>query len=202
MFIKALVIAAFLYSILSNRNNALCLLLFLGFCNTIISTILNSYNQDIGFNNKVYIILHSLVWFYLLYKEIDQKKILIIGSSLYILATIYDLIFIENYIKCNNAIVFVLGAFIYISVFISESYFQLKKENFLFYKSNNFILIFSPILFFLGYSFIFGFQSRILNDTLIVGNIKLYSIISHFVNIIYYSLICLYMYKEENLKNA
>ena len=73
----------------------------------------------------------------------------------------------------------------------------LKDENIGFFKSNHFILISSPIIFFFGLSILFGFNSMKLIKTIVFGNVTLYRFIIIFVNIIYYSLLNIYIIKEK-----
>jgi hypothetical protein len=107
------------------------------------------------------------------------------------------LIFYWEGTKSLNNYSFVLGTFIYVISFILFSFKFLKQEKFSWLLSNNYLLLISPILFFLGHSFMFAFDSQSLYYTKLFKNINLYPIVSYFVSIIYYSLINLYIYKEN-----
>lgn len=95
----------------------------------------------------------------------------------------------------------IVGAFIYLVLFIIESFYELQKENLVFFTSNRFILLFSPILFFLGFSVGFGFESFAILGKEIFG-FKLYDLISHFVNVVYYSLMNIYIYNEKKIRSG
>lgn len=97
---------------------------------------------------------------------------------------------------------FVVGSFIYIVLFLSVSYFYLKKEALHFFQSNAFLLLFSPVCFFMGMSFMFSFNSRSITSYTVFNDFELYTLINYFVNFIFYFILNLYIYKERKLKNA
>lgn len=117
----------------------------------------------------------------------------------YLLFSLY-IVFFEGKFKINK-ITFVLGAFIYLAFVFFESFYQLKKENLSFFESNRFILIIAPLLFFLGFSLMFGFIKKDIRSTIIYGNTNLYKFVSYYVNLIYYAIINIYIYKERRLRN-
>lgn len=188
----------FCFFYVSKRTNKIVLIiLLLAILNEVVTKIVASS----GLNMTVYAFLHNLLWFYILYLSISNKSMIRFGLLVFIVFGLINFIFLEGQ-KAFNFHTFILGAFIYISLFIYESFYQLKKENFTFFKSNNYLLLFSPVLFFFGLSFVFGFKSKALADTIVFGNISLYDFIIYFVNIIYYTLINIYIYRERKLKHA
>jgi len=96
-----------------------------------------------------------------------------------------------------NKIIMIVGALLYLIIFIILSSKNLNFERIDFFKSNHFILISSPIIFFFGLSILFGFNSKKLFDTIVFGRTNLYNFIIIFVNIIYYSLLNIYIIKEK-----
>ncbi|MCF6130939.1 hypothetical protein [Flavobacterium wongokense] len=106
-----------------------------------------------------------------------------------------------NSIHKFNQDIFVFGSLAYLVVFIIVSINNLKEEDLDFFTSNNFILISSPLLFFLGMALIFGFKNKELNNQDVLG-MKFYELVNLFGNITYYSLVNLYIYKEFKQKNA
>ena len=125
------------------------------------------------------------------------KSILIL---LFLLFSLSNILFIE---RLNlNFYTFIIGALLYVSIFIYESYKQLNRENLNYFKTNNFILLIAPILFFLGMSIVFGFRNSGIKDVIIFNKIELYTLITFTVNIIYYTLINLFIFKERKLQNA
>lgn len=201
MILKIYIIITFLYCLLASKNTLLKIILSVSAFNTVLTNVLLYYGKSIGFNNKVYVIVHFLLWLYLLRSTVHHKKLLSNGLLIFISIVLFDFIFIEDFKHFYLDNIFISGTFIYIVLFLYESFYQLQKENLSFFKTNDFILIFSPIFFFIGFSFVFVFKNRELNDTLLFNNIKLYTFISYFVNIIYYLLVSLYIYKEQKTKN-
>lgn len=174
-------------------------LIVINVSNVIISHILFHCGKSISFISTIYIILHQLIWFMILFANYKfLKKIIFIT---FIIFSCLNLLFIEKILKFNT-LTFIFGSFIYLIFYIFNSFKQLKNEKLFFFQTNNFILISAPTLFFLGLSFIFSFQSKLLTSLIVFGSIKLYTLINYFVNIIYYSLINLYIYKERKLQNA
>lgn len=60
----------------------------------------------------------------------------------------------------------------------------------------------SPVLFFIGFSLLFGFNNKNIHKIMILNRFKLYDFISYFVNITYYSLLNVYIYREKKLKHV
>jgi hypothetical protein len=167
----------------------------------IFTSVLNSENKSLGFLYTISAIIHHGCWLILLYK-FSQHKLWIRGLIIgYFLFGILNLLFFEGTLKFNFY-TFIGGAFLYLVIFIFESFYQLKNENFAFFNSNEYLLLFSPVLFFFGMSFVLGFKSRILISTIVVSDINLYQFINYLVNIVYYSLINIYIYREKTLKDA
>lgn len=200
-FIKVLIFSTFLIaSLFLNKgkklNQILFLLIFVNFFTEIFNSILICNTIPIRLSASISIIIHNIIWLYIIQYK---KKITII--LIYLSFSIFNLFFIEN---CNefNYNSFIVGAITYSILFVYKSFYELKKENLVFFTSNNYILLCVPVLFFIGLSFMFAFQSKQLTLFIVFGNIKLYTLINYFVNIIYYSLINLYIYKERKLQNA
>lgn len=196
MLIKFLVIISFLFGLFNSNNKLLLVILGLSLLNTVITSILIFYGKPIFWNNKIYIIIHSILWLIILLNHISKKRIVLVSIFLYFLVSLMDLFYLENYFHHKYVLVFVSGALLYLILFLVESFQQLIQENLDFFFDKSFILIFSPILFFIGYSLLFGFESKKLNDTTIIPGCSLFCIISNFVNIIYYLLIILYIKKN------
>ncbi|HOZ75056.1 MAG TPA: hypothetical protein PLS51_02895 [Flavobacterium sp.] len=112
------------------------------------------------------------------------------------------MIFYFDGVSDFSCLAFVFGAFIYLIIFIVESFYELQREAFSFFLSNQFLLLSAPILFFIGLSAALGFQDRALIRTVLFSNVSLYEFIAYFVNIIYYTLIIVYIYREKKLKDA
>jgi hypothetical protein len=197
MIIKLyIVITLVLYFVFNNKNKMLGLLLFLSVVNIIVTDLFKHFRIDTFFNNNIYVLAHNLLWILLLQKQSLNPKL---STSIiwgFLFFNCFSL-FYSSIFKEFNFNAFILGALIYTTLFVFESYSNLKKENLSFFISNNYILLFAPILFFLGMSFMLGFRSKSVTGTVLFGEVKLYTFVNYFVNIIYYSLINIYIYKER-----
>lgn len=167
----------------------------------LINSILIFNSKSISLPFTLSVILHHSIWLLLLGRvTVFQKtfRFLLFG---FIVFAIANLFFIEGTDRFNYY-TFVVGAFLYIVIFIYESFYKLKQEDFPFFLSNNYLLLLAPVLFFFGLSFMFAFQSKSITSFIIFGDIKLYTFIIYFVNIVYYTLINLYIYREKRLRNV
>lgn len=157
-------------------------------------------NFNICFIYNTYFIINGLSWLLIITNEMKFRKVKSILILLFLLFSLSNILFIE---RLNlNFYTFIIGALLYVSIFIYESYKQLNRENLNYFKTNNFILLIAPILFFLGMSIVFGFRNSGIKDVIIFNKIELYTLITFTVNIIYYTLINLFIFKERKLQNA
>lgn len=157
--------------------------------------------EDIDFTPlyNISFILHNCIWIMMLGTIVKENKIVLPVLLVYLLFSILNLLFFE---KLNlNYNTFIVGALLYNLLFLILNYKNLQNENFVFFNSNYFLLLVAPVLFFFGFSFMFGFKNYYLRSLIIFDKVKLYDFISYFVNIIYYSLINLYIYKERKLQH-
>ena len=185
------------------KNNIHRSVLFILICSgltEVVNSFLKYHNVTIGLSSNINVIITFILWLRLLSTCLFRNKSVII-VILFSAISLYNLFFGEG-IEKFNFYTFIIGAFLYIILFIYGSFYQLNKENFSFFNSNDYVILFAPVLFFFGLSFIFGFQSADLADTIILGDIKLYDFIIYFVNIIYYTLINIYIYREKKLNHA
>ncbi len=203
--ISVLVTITFIMGLLflnKKRTNALELFLTLmfSFCLELICVFFLNHKKNINLLYSVGFILHFYFWLGIIcnvFKISKQKKNIL---SIFLLFCLINLIFIE---KLNlNYLTFIFGSLLYILIFLIECSKKLKNEELVLFSSNNFILIIAPILFFIGFTFIFGFRNSTLRFFKVYNQIDFYTVICYFVNIIYYFLINLYIYKEYKLKNA
>lgn len=176
------------------------LIVFIGLLNEILSIYLSQIGCSIVINYDIYVLISFSLWIYLLYK-IFKKKYYLILLLFFITYDLLNLFFIENTTKFNHTN-FIIGAIIYLLFFIIESYNNLRKEKLDFFLSNNLILLSAPVLFFIGFSFMLAFKSKELTTYQIFNNIKLYTLLGNFVNIVYYTLINIYILKERKSKNG
>ena len=139
-------------------------------------------------------IIHNYFWLKILLRtnKTLQRSILIP----YLIFSIIVFGFMDK-VSFFNKTIMIVGALIYLVAFIIISYKNLTLENIDYFKSNHFILIASPVIFFFGLSILFGFNSQKLLNTPVIGSTNLYRFIIIFVNIIYYSLMNIYLIKER-----
>ncbi len=171
-------------------------MLILSVMNSFITSVLKYFDLPIFFNNNIYVLVHNFLWLILLKKQSLKPKLLtsIIWGFLFFNCLI---LFHISIFKEFNFNAFILGSLIYTSLFVFENYSNLKRENLSFFISNDYILLFAPVLFFLGMSLMLGFRSKSLTIIVLFEEVKLYDFVNCFVNIIYYSLINVYIYKER-----
>ena len=146
-------------------------------------------------------IIHNGLWLILLYSLTTVSKLFEYLIVIYFCFAVMNLFMFEGLDQFNN-FTFVTGAFLYLIFFIIISFRQLKIENFTFFYSNNYLLLFAPVFFFLGLSFYFGFRNSDLGDIEIIGDMSLYKVIIYFVNIIYYGSLILFILLENKIKHA
>ena len=204
--IKIIVLVTFVYAIYQLRwkksdYKFLIVILIISLLTEVINSGLIVHGYPTGLSTTMGMFFFNITWLLLLSHYvyyINLFKILIISFFAFF---IINIIFIEGSEKFNYYS-FVIGAFTYVFIIIYESFYQLKKENFNYFLSNNYLLIFSPVILLLGFSFMFCFGTKIITSSIILGKIKLYDVIMYFVNIIYYTLINIYIYREKKLKHA
>ncbi len=145
-------------------------------------------------------ILHNSLWLFMMVHVLDKPYVYKMIIPFYVVFGIVNLFFFQGFSKFNHY-TFILGALLYLILFINESFYLLKKENLTFFQSNDYLLLFAPIVFFLGYSLISGFNNQELSKTEVLGTMSLYDLVGYFINLIYYSIIIIYISKEKKHRN-
>lgn len=203
LYVVLTFIIAVLFLDRKKANHKYLFFILLTCCLTeILASIFVLLKKEISILYSVSIIIHDCLWLYLLFNNATiHKNILRLILIYFIGFSLLNFIFFEG-VKTFNNYTFILGAFTYIVMFLYISFSQLKRENLGFFISNDYLLYFSPILFFFGLSFAFAFKDKLLLYRTIIWDIELYYFIGYFVNIIYYTLINIYIYREKRLKHA
>lgn len=178
-----------------SRNIILLLLLLTGFfteAGLIVCSILNLGN---GILVTLSIILFDSLWLLLLgrYFALSYWKVII---AVFFTIAILNILSVEGSFHFNYW-TFVAGALGYVTVFIRESIIRLRNEELTFMTSNNYLLLCAPLLFFLALSMLFGFKSRALATTALLGSVTLYEVVIYFVNIFYYGIINIYLFQTK-----
>lgn len=165
------------------------------------SLILVYHNASINYAYNTALLLHHTLWLLLIVRQFGYTKQLYLVPVSFFIFGVCNLIFgegIDNF-NCNT---FIIGSFMYLIVFITESFRQLQRENFDFFSAPSYLMLFAPVMFFLGLSFEFSYRNYELGNSLVFGLVRLYTFISYFVNIIYYTFLIIYIIKINQPKYA
>lgn len=185
---------------LKKRNREhffLLLVLLVGLITEILSVIFECLIIHMKLLYSISFIIYFSIWLLIITQVDELKSLRKIILSAFITFGLANLFFIE---KNNlNHLTFIVGALIYIGLFLYYSYHQLNSEKLSCFTENEYLLIFTPVIFFFGYSFMFGFRNSDVGGVIIYDQISLYTIIGYFANIVYYSLANLYIYKERKI---
>lgn len=208
-YINAVKVYVFITFIISavyfNKNKKINYLVFfivaISLANEIVSSILKFNQISFSFYSSLCIITVNLFWLIILQKLSIFKSLIKIFTLLFLAFSLFNFFLIDRF-NSFNSFAFIFGALIYTILFIYNSFYELKKENLDYFLSNDYLLISSPILYFIGFSFIFAFKNKDLDKIILFGIVSLYDFISYFVNFVYYTLINFYFFKEKIIKNA
>lgn len=204
-FIRFYILLTFILAIILRDkkkyyHKMVLLIIFIGLINEFLSAFLSFQGISIKINTNIYALVNSSLWIYILFKNFKNNFYLLL-IIFYLIFGVSNLIFMRNLVQFNVTN-FIVGAIIYLIIFIIESYNHLKKENLNFFLCNNYILFSAPVLFFIGFSLMLSFRSKELTSCLILDDIKLYTLVGNFVNIVYYTLINIYILKERKSQNG
>lgn len=197
-FIEAYIILTFIHVLFLKKKRNNILLIFILFISAVNELCLQFFSKQ-SISTNIYVFLLYICWLYILLKIFvldGTGKLKYFVIAFFIFSCLVNVLIYKSWIFFNFYD-FTIGALLYCSVFLIQSYVQLKQENFNFFSSNYYLLISSPIIFFLGMSFLFAFGSSELFSIKIYKDTTVYTIVGHFVNFIYYSLINWYIYKEN-----
>lgn len=200
--IKACVLITLLFALYNLywkiiMHRFLLYILLVVFFTELINSILVYNNLPIRIPFNISIIFHDICWMLAFKETLNRKKISNIILSIFILFSVINFIVIEITDEYNYY-TFVFGALLYVSLFIYESYKQLKEENLMYFLSNNYLLLFAPVYFFFGMGLLLGFKPLGVTKMLLFGQVTLYVFIVNIVCIAYYTLINIYIYREKN----
>lgn len=154
------------------------------------------YEVPYRFTTSIYVALHTVVWFLILGEISNMKTRIRSAMFLYIGFTLYNFCFLDG-ITNFNSYTFILGGLLYVLLFIVDSITELKRENLNYFTSPDYILIASPLLFFICFSFSFGFKTTRYDNMILFNHFTLWDLISYLANGSYYTLINLYIYQNK-----
>lgn len=174
-------------------------LLALSFTVELLNLILLLLKKEIliGIVYSVTALLFNSLWLLLLY-SIAKRKYIKMLLNYYMFFALLNLFFGEG-LKYFNHFTFIIGALLYLGIFIKESFSHLQNENLTLFLSNGYLLLVCPVIFMLGYSILISFNSRIINSAIVFNGISLYNVIGYFINSIYYTSLLVYCYREKKL---
>jgi hypothetical protein len=183
------------------RENAY---LFVILCGALATETTNSVLSYAGrpFNMVVtaFAVVHHSLWLLLLGHILRYGRSMTLIAVGFIVFALANVLFLEG-TSHFNYYTFVVGAFIYLMIFLYESSAQLRRENFDFFLCGSYLLIFAPVIFLFGFSLVFGFRSRQISSAMIHG-VKVFDIVSYFSNIVYYTMLNIYIHRQKKAAYA
>lgn len=203
--IKIIVALAFCYAAFNldrkkPLNRKILAILLVCLLTEIINSVLKSSGKSTNLSTSLSIIAHGALWLWLLAGLVAIRMVALAALLVFLIFALADLFFLEGLWRFNYY-PFVAGAFLYIVIFIYESFYRLYKEDFEFFLDRKYLLLLAPVLFFFGVSFMFGFKSKEVTSSLVFGRVKLYTFIIYFVNSAYYGLVAGYVFRERKERN-
>jgi len=198
--IQLVVLLTFVFAIFvvdwKKRIHVYVFVLLLAFLtNETVNIVSHVLDFKIGVVMSITNLIHFTFWLLILKDTVRYPERMVSIICGYVLFGLYNLFLGEGTIHFNYY-TFILGTMLYLIIFIIESFYHLNKEHFSFFTSNHYLLLVTPVVFFIGLSLVFGFRSRSLNYTLLFGTVPLYKAVMYIANVFYYSLFNLYLYKE------
>lgn len=147
--------------------------------------------------NTLGLFAHQVLWLLLLKRNITSRYPALTILLFIVFGIINTIMTIQSGVF--NFYTFIAGAFLYVMAFLYENLIHLKKEDISFFLSDTYLLLFAPVLFFFGLTFMFGFDSKTLRATPVVYRLALYELVAYLVNIIYYGLILFYIARTKKI---
>lgn len=175
-------------------NTFLCFLLIVTCFVEVIAVVLKPDKNLIRIVYTFYVMIIMFLWLFVLYVVSKRRKYILYFIGLFFLFWLCNLLFKQG-LEEFNSYSFVFGSFLYLLAFVYENLQQLKNESISFFLANEYLLIFAPFLFFIGLSLIFIFDDISVAKVEFIGR-TLYTLIGYYVNLIYYGLINIYIFKN------
>lgn len=203
--IKILVLCTFLYALFhlgrKDKNHLVVLAILL------VCTLTEAINIIIQWLDFIYplhypisILVHNSLWLFLLSRNSKARKA---GTAALFLGIV--VFFIDNnYILKTGHFcyyTFIAGALSYVLLFVLECIRKLDQEDILFFTADTFLLLCAPLLFFINLGLMFSFNSYTVTNKHIFG-MELYGLLNCFVNLSYYLIIILYVYRQKHAPTA
>lgn len=139
---------------------------------------------------NLYFLVHHGLWIYLILYLSRLPRLKWIATIGFLLSGLVNLLFFERF--GLNYSTFLMGAFLYLGLYIFVNAYLLNKEQLEWFSTPQFVLVSAPIVFFLGMGFVFGFRESELRSTEI-GGYNLYFILARISNVFYHLMLLLYL---------
>jgi hypothetical protein len=195
LILLTFVIFLFLYDQRKKDHQLLLIILSVAVINEGLTIVFRINNIPHQLNNTIYTVVTQILWLAVLGKlsgKVTLSRVLALFVALF---SVINLLLIQGFGQYNG-FTFVFGAFLYVGLFALDCYARLKNEDLAYFASSQYILATAPLLFFIGFSILFGFQNKSLHNTDFFGY-TLFKIVCYFINIVYYLLINFYLFKDN-----
>lgn len=169
--------------------------------NELLTVAFRLYGLPYSFSTSVYVVFHTVLWFLIFIRVSSMATSIRSAMMVYIGFTLYNFCFLDG-IRTFNSYTFIVGALLYVILFIADSVRELNRENLDYFSSPNYILIAAPVLFFTCFSFSFGFKTTLYDNVVLFDDFTVWNCISYFANITYYTMINIYLYRNKKYKNG
>lgn len=191
-----ILVSVFWYFYNKNQSTELRYILVITIINIILTEIFLCYSIALRLSSNLYLFIINFLWLRLIAKYYKKELLFFTFGVLTIIS--YSLVDF-NITGVFNKLFFVLTALLYVILFLLLCFKKLHQENIDFFQSSNFIILFAPVLFFLGMSLLWGFQNSQLNSYILFADFTLYNFINLIANLVYYTLINIYIFKMRKL---
>jgi hypothetical protein len=162
-------------------------ILTLSLANEILSSVFRYFEINIHFNSSIYTIVHTVLWLGLLGHISKRTKLTSNLAIAYLFFAVVNLMWIDG-VRMYNVYSLILGALLYVLVFIYDSYMRLREEDLTYFSTNEYVITAAPILFMIGFGMLYGFRNKALSETRVLG-MTLYHAVCYFINIVYYGML-------------
>ena len=124
----------FLKNSLNTINNVLKWLLLITFVNELITFFFTFFNISIGLPTTIFVVIFNFLWLYVFYIVSKNSYVRVLAY----ICSITNLVMIlsNNNVFQFNLLIFIIGALIYLIVFIFISIKNISRQNLEFFNSN------------------------------------------------------------------
>ncbi len=141
---------------------------------------------------------HQLLWILFIVQNLPTARRLTILAVCILFAGL-DFFVIEGQ-KETNCYTVPFTSLVYLAIFCQFCFDWTNSEDVSVFNSNKFLLLCAPLLFFFGMSALLAFKNPTLSR-LPFGKLSLYNIVNFSGNIMYYSLVFIYLLRQKRQKN-